>query len=148
MFIRIRPKAPREVPLTVPVREPEPPPDVVELLREADQRIAEGELERAGLLVSQAAVLEPDRAGLHYVRSRLFHARGETEVAVKTLEQACRLRPDVATWHGVRGSLLLELGRPDLAVEAFRQSLELEPDSDAGRAGLEEALRLQAARGE
>ncbi|MCB9797647.1 MAG: tetratricopeptide repeat protein [Alphaproteobacteria bacterium] len=124
---------------------PEPargPPDVVELLREADQMIKEGELDRASLLLSQATAVEPERPGLLFVQGRLEHARGEPERAVRLLERACDARPDVAPWHVVRGHVLLTLQRPELASEAFGQALEVDPESADAQAGLAEARAL------
>jgi len=112
------------------------------VLREAEQHLGAGRVDRAIEVLLAGATLLPDSFEIAFNLGELLRERGELEPAVRNLSRATALKPADADAHFCLGVALHDVGRPEAAIDAYRAALERRPDD------VEAACNLAATLGE
>lgn len=101
--------------------------DVIVLLRDAADRLAEGDSAAAEELCGKVLARDPKQADAINMLGLVALGRRRFSHAEELFEEALALDPQVATYHNNRGIALEELWRPEEALFAFRRALALNP---------------------
>ena len=102
---------------------------VADLVAEAEQAVASGDLQRAVTLLRQAAESQPDDATLWMKVAAIQRGTGDFQLSLDALHRALALAPLDFTALLMRASLLQRLDDPE-AGEAWGNALAQKPDSE------------------
>ena len=102
---------------------------VANLVAEAENAVASGDLQRAVTLLLRAAELQPDDATLWMKVAAMHRGTGNLRAALDTVHRALALLPLDFTALLMRASLLQRLGDPE-AGEAWGNALAQKPDAE------------------
>jgi tetratricopeptide (TPR) repeat protein len=113
--------------------------DPVLLARYALLVAQEGQVEKAGRLLGEAARIDPDEATVDYVSAVVAYLQGDDSEAARRGQELLRADPEHADAHAFLGRLDFEHGRTARAGEHLRRAASLEPDSATHRYAAREA---------
>jgi tetratricopeptide (TPR) repeat protein len=113
--------------------------DPVLLARYALLVAQEGQLEKAGRLLGEAARIDPDEATVHYVSAVVAYLNGDDSEAARRGRELLGADPEHAGAHAFLGRLDFEHGRTTRGGEHLRRAASLDPDSPTHRAAAREA---------
>ena len=113
-------------------------------LRQANQHLMRGELERAESLLRAVLATNADHAETLRLFAVVSHLRGRKTDAVAAIRRALKQRPGDALVHNTLGTVLRESGDVAGATSAFRRACELQPDLASAWFNLGMILQAQA----
>ena len=113
------------------------------LEKQAQDHLAEGNLDDAAVGFREALRLRPDAADLHRGLGVALALQGRVDEAVAAFREALHWRPDSAGFHNDLGLAYLQQGRPADAEHHFQQAVRGKPESAEMRNNLGVALARQ-----
>ncbi|AOX17960.1 hypothetical protein A0U89_13425 [Kozakia baliensis] len=107
-------------------------PDVLLLLKHANESLAKHDFQEAEADVSSALVLQPDQPFLRRGRAQIRYAAGDYEGAISDLGVALQSDPDDATSWSLLSQIEQERHNPRAALDAFQHVLTVNPMAKGG----------------
>jgi Flp pilus assembly protein TadD len=124
--------------------EVKPSPGNLALIKEAAQRIAAGDLERAESELNIVLGTTPDEfRALNLLGIIRAQQRREPE-AENLFQRAIKLKPEFASAHVSLGMLYVQMSKPDEAIPQFQEALRLDSSRPDAQASLVNLWRDQA----
>jgi aspartyl/asparaginyl beta-hydroxylase (cupin superfamily) len=105
-------------------------PAEMQLLRQAEQAVRQGQAAAALDLLRRAEAIAPQNVSVHLYKSLAFRSTGDFPAALSAVERALAIDPYNFLARLSRGWLLDRLGRKAQAVKAWREALAIAPPDD------------------
>ncbi|GAB4304931.1 MAG: hypothetical protein Fur0025_46890 [Oscillatoriaceae cyanobacterium] len=105
----------------------QPETALLQLYRQAEVYLAEGNLEAAEAACRQAVKIQPQSAAAWKILGNIRQAKGQVEEARQCYMKAIELQPNFAAAYANLGSLYAQQQQWDSAIYCYQQAIKIEP---------------------